>query len=378
MTLTRESILRAQRAIGTGGRELDDFMRAIDKEYAPKMIGKYINRNRLIDNDDLRPIFLSRVLEVLPTVNLDRGDPIKYLLTQSGQLMLSLDIGATIHSNIEQSCHECGHCGRITYERGTYSCPHPYNDCSYCIKDFKYDDGKRKRVVVPARCYSHNQVACKTAKSLNKFYYCMSDYSKYIDAIIEDCIEHKDVILSRMINAGAEDPEISFDTRIKRTHVESMYHAFLPEMWDKNRNILTRCDRLSSRRRPICSNCGSYRVRTMETSVSDNIEDGDGSMSSIAEDRTSGYDIDLERIVNDDDVKQFLLTLRGRVKDVMTRVSDGLRPFEIADELGISATAVNIYKSKGFRACLSYFKDEWVLLLGEDIFNKAEMRYASK
>jgi len=382
--ITREAIARAQQSIPTNSSYLNDFIREVDRDIAPGITARYVGRNRIIDSDDLRPLFLERVLEVLPTVNLDRGDPVKYLISQARSRFLAFDIGVKIKAGTEQICRECSHRQRITYTGNMYSCPHPYNECNYCVSTFIADDkGAMIKKTVPARTHHNDEPACRTAKSLNRFFYCMKDYRAYIDMIVEDCTTYKGFIINRMMLAGIteEDAEIQYAERMKRTHIESMYHLYLPDRWGIHRHLLTRVKRLTVGRKPVCRSCGSTHVSTIETSTSDNLHGDDSDSSrSIAEDMTQCVDTDhwVANILDGMESDKFIMTLHGRVKDVMSLLIEGLCPADIATKLDISRTAVNTYKNRGFRAALDFFHDEWLQIVGLKDFNRAYARYENK
>lgn len=93
----------------------------IRSTYMNRRIGRYLNRNRLADNDDLRQEFMIGVAFAIPKCDLDIGNPIEYLVAQ-GVYRVRSYLRGKITKNTVQVCRECGTVTRLNMVDGQYIC----------------------------------------------------------------------------------------------------------------------------------------------------------------------------------------------------------------------------------------------------------------
>ena len=86
-----------------------------------RRIGRYLGRNRLADNDDLRQEFMIGVAFAIPKCDLEIGNPIEYLLAQ-GVYRVRSYLRGRITKNTVQVCRECGTVTRLNMVGNQYVC----------------------------------------------------------------------------------------------------------------------------------------------------------------------------------------------------------------------------------------------------------------
>lgn len=93
----------------------------IRDKFMNKRIGRYLHKNRLVDDDDLKQEFLIGVAHAIPKARLDMGDPIEYLLHQ-GVYRVRSYLRKHIIQNTSQVCNTCGYITRLNMIDGQYVC----------------------------------------------------------------------------------------------------------------------------------------------------------------------------------------------------------------------------------------------------------------
>ena len=93
----------------------------IRNNYMNRRIGRYLGRNRLADNDDLRQGFMIGVAFAIPKCDLEIGNPIEYLLAQ-GVYRVRSYLRGRITKNTVQVCRECGTVTRLNMVGNQYVC----------------------------------------------------------------------------------------------------------------------------------------------------------------------------------------------------------------------------------------------------------------
>lgn len=93
----------------------------IRNNYMNRRIGRYLGRNRLADNDDLRQEFMIGVAFAISKCDLEIGNPIEYLLAQ-GVYRVRSYLRGRITKNTVQICRECGTVTRLNMVGNQYVC----------------------------------------------------------------------------------------------------------------------------------------------------------------------------------------------------------------------------------------------------------------
>lgn len=86
-----------------------------------RRIGRYLNKNRLVDNDDIKQEFMIGVAFAINKCELDIGNPIEYLVSQGVYRVRSFMRGNIIKNTV-QVCRECGTVTRLNMVNGQYVC----------------------------------------------------------------------------------------------------------------------------------------------------------------------------------------------------------------------------------------------------------------
>jgi predicted RNA-binding Zn-ribbon protein involved in translation (DUF1610 family) len=106
-----------------GGDKLteNDLLEYIRVKEMPRRVGRYINRNRQADNDDVKQEFLIGVAGAIQGAKLDVGDPIEYIMNQ-GMYRVRSYVRRSIIQGTIQVCDECGHKSRLNKVGDHYEC----------------------------------------------------------------------------------------------------------------------------------------------------------------------------------------------------------------------------------------------------------------
>lgn len=93
----------------------------INKEYMCKRIGRYLGKNRQVENEDLKQEFMIGVALSIKKADLNMGDPIEFLIAQ-GVYRVRAYLRSKIMTNTTQICIECGNITRLNRIDGIYIC----------------------------------------------------------------------------------------------------------------------------------------------------------------------------------------------------------------------------------------------------------------
>ena len=84
----------------------------IRNRFMNKRIGRYLHKNRIVDDEDLKQEFLIGVGLAIPQARIDIGDPIEYLINQ-GVYRVRSYLRKHIIQNTTQICDDCGYITRL-------------------------------------------------------------------------------------------------------------------------------------------------------------------------------------------------------------------------------------------------------------------------
>lgn len=93
----------------------------IRNRFMNRRIGRYLHKNRIVDDEDLKQEFLIGVGLAIPKARLDIGDPIEYLINQ-GVYRVRSYLRKYIIQNTTQICEDCGYITRLNMIDGQYIC----------------------------------------------------------------------------------------------------------------------------------------------------------------------------------------------------------------------------------------------------------------
>lgn len=93
----------------------------IRDKFMNKRIGRYLHKNRVVEDDDLKQEFLIGVGLAIPKAKIDMGDPIEYLINQ-GVYRVRSYLRKNIIQNTSQVCSDCGYITRLNMIDGHYVC----------------------------------------------------------------------------------------------------------------------------------------------------------------------------------------------------------------------------------------------------------------
>lgn len=93
----------------------------IRNRFMNKRISKYLHKNRVVEDDDLKQEFLIGVGLSIPKARMDIGDPIEYLINQ-GVYRVRSYLRKHIIQSTSQICNDCGHITRLNMVDGNYVC----------------------------------------------------------------------------------------------------------------------------------------------------------------------------------------------------------------------------------------------------------------
>ena len=86
-----------------------------------RRIGRYLSRNRQVENEDLKQEFMIGVALGIRKCDINMGDPIEYLISQ-GVYRVRTSLRSSIIKNTVQVCRECGAVTRLNMVGSQYVC----------------------------------------------------------------------------------------------------------------------------------------------------------------------------------------------------------------------------------------------------------------
>lgn len=120
--LTREDLVVMLRQAQSGDKMIEhNLLLYIRQNIMPRRIGRYLSRNRQVENDDLKQEYMIGVALAIPKANLEIGDPIEFILSQGNYKVRSALRGSIIKNTV-QICHECGAVTRLNRIGNDYIC----------------------------------------------------------------------------------------------------------------------------------------------------------------------------------------------------------------------------------------------------------------
>lgn len=100
---------------------LNELLTYIRDRLMNRRIGKYISKNRQVDNDDIRQEFMIGVALNIHKAQIDVGDPIEFLV-QQGIYRVRTYMRANIIKGTTQICRCCGNISRLHKVGNSYTC----------------------------------------------------------------------------------------------------------------------------------------------------------------------------------------------------------------------------------------------------------------
>lgn len=115
---TRHIIQEAQQGSEQAG---NDLFRLIIEEHMPARINRRKGRNVLVGDHEIESDFLFGAFRALDRVDLDRGDPLQYLLWK-GDMAVAQLFRSRVQQGVVASCSACGGVKRVSMKRGRSTC----------------------------------------------------------------------------------------------------------------------------------------------------------------------------------------------------------------------------------------------------------------
>ena len=100
---------------------LDNLLVTIRDKEMKHRIGRYLYKNRQVENDDLKQEFMIGVAGAIPKADLEVGDPIEYIMAQ-GVYRVRSYLRKHIIQNTSQVCRCCGYESRLNRVGNHYVC----------------------------------------------------------------------------------------------------------------------------------------------------------------------------------------------------------------------------------------------------------------
>lgn len=95
---------------------VEDLIKLIRDNFMGKAIARYISKNRLVYDEDIRQEFLIGVALAIPKVNMEIGNPMLYLIN-SGIYRVKSYFRGKVLKYTRQTCLDCGHTCRPHYKK---------------------------------------------------------------------------------------------------------------------------------------------------------------------------------------------------------------------------------------------------------------------
>lgn len=121
-TMTKEELnALLKSAINGNALSEQNLLIYIKNNVMNRRIGRYLSRNRQVENEDLKQEFMIGVALGMRKCNIDIGDPIEYLIAQ-GVYRVRTCLRSNIIKNTVQVCRECGAVTRLNMIESQYVC----------------------------------------------------------------------------------------------------------------------------------------------------------------------------------------------------------------------------------------------------------------
>lgn len=99
----------------------DNLITHIRDNEMKRRIGKYLRKNRQVEDEDLKQEFMIGVALAIPKASMDIGDPIEYIISQ-GVYRVRSYLRKHIIQNTTQICNDCGYESRLNRINNKYIC----------------------------------------------------------------------------------------------------------------------------------------------------------------------------------------------------------------------------------------------------------------
>ena len=99
----------------------DNLIAHIRDNVMRRRIGRYIHKNRQVEDEDIRQEFMIGVALAIPKADLTIGNPIEYIISQ-GIYRVRSYFRKHIMQNTTQVCRDCGYESRLNKVGNTYQC----------------------------------------------------------------------------------------------------------------------------------------------------------------------------------------------------------------------------------------------------------------
>lgn len=120
--MTKDELVLVLKQAQAGDKTMEtNLLVYIKQNIMPKRIGRYLSRNRQVENEDLKQEYMIGVALAIPKADLNIGDPIEFILTQ-GKYRVRSALRGSIIKNTVQICHECGAVTRLNRVGNDYIC----------------------------------------------------------------------------------------------------------------------------------------------------------------------------------------------------------------------------------------------------------------
>lgn len=119
---------------------LNELLTYIRDKVMRRRIGKYLYRNRQVENEDIEQEFMIGVALNIHKAKLDIGDPIEYLVSQ-GVYRVRSYLKSNIIKGTTQTCMMCGNTSRLNMVGGKYICKKCGGDDVITQELNQHDDG---------------------------------------------------------------------------------------------------------------------------------------------------------------------------------------------------------------------------------------------
>lgn len=99
----------------------DNIITYIRDNEMKRRIGRYLHKNRQVEDEDLKQEFLIGVAFGIKEADLTIGNPIEFLISK-GVYRVRSYLRRHILKNTSQVCHDCGYESRLNMVNGVYEC----------------------------------------------------------------------------------------------------------------------------------------------------------------------------------------------------------------------------------------------------------------
>jgi len=110
----------------------DELVNTMIQNKCTKVINRYLNKNRLVDSEDLVAEFWIGVLGALPNVDMGIGNPLRYLEFMGRNRVKDM-MRSNIRKRVQVRCNRCRRVSSLYRVEGEYVCRYCKADSSYLV-----------------------------------------------------------------------------------------------------------------------------------------------------------------------------------------------------------------------------------------------------